>query len=186
MIRSFTSVKRKLQCFRLFPIRFKWETSIKATNIHYRCLNNIWLMLSSFYCVCLCVCVCGGGVTKIYNRKEEHWQTDITFVNVKINLEKYTNTTLSLHSLTDIWHTFIENIQFELFPKFSFSLQPLCPVLCQEQVLASRYITWIKTSLWKIEGLDFEITHVGSGRNNTGNSHFNPPVEDLPRGYNRG
>lgn len=74
---------------------------------------------------------------------------------------------------------FYENVLSPtVFPTFLYS------VLLEEQVLANRYGGWIRASLWRIvdEGWDFEITHMGRGSNNTGNSHFNLYVEDLPGG----
>lgn len=85
---------------------------------------------------------------------------------------------------------FDENVRYILFPEspLPFSPASLPSVLLQEQVFASRYGGWIRTSLWRIvsEGWDFEITYTGRVNDNTGNSHFNPHVEDLPRGYTWG
>lgn len=56
------------------------------------------------------------------------------------------------------------------------------PDLLQEQVLAGRFVTWIRASLWKIasEGLEFEITHtVWAGSEITENSHLN--LDEDPR-----
>lgn len=81
---------------------------------------------------------------------------------------------------------YCERFQYILFLSFPFF--PLTSGLLHEQVLASRYARWIRTSLWRIvsKDWDFKIIHMGRGSNNTGNSHFNPQVEDLPRGYSRG